>query len=544
MTGPGSSRRTAALGGVVAMIAVVTAASRVVGFARTWVLAQTVGTSCLGTAYTTANAVPNLVFEIVVGGALAGSVVPLLAGPLARGDQERARRITSALYGWVLVVLVPAAVLVAVAAGPITALLLGPGTDSGCAADAVSDTASAMLVVFALQIPVYGLTVVAQGSLQAAHRFLAPALAPLVSSLVVIGAYLAYAQLAGADAGDVVGLSSAELVVLAWGTTLGVLVLWLTQLPATVRSDLWVRPSLRFPETVADKARALAIAGLVTVAAQWLAYGVSLRLVNDRGPEGAAVVYLLAWTVFLLPWAVLVFPLATGVFPRLAAMHEHEESGPFAHAVAGLVRGSVLLATLGVAGVAALAEPAASFLVLGAPGRPSVDTLSAALTGFAPGVLGFALVAVCGRVLYAAHRGSVAGAVTVSGWLLVVVLAVWWSGSVTTNHVVAAVAVATSAGLLVAGVVLVVALRRMFGRAALTGVGRSATAAVVAGVAALALGRGLSQAAHWTTTVGALVVAGLVGLVVVAVFGAIVWLVDRSAVESLARRRRRSRSQG
>ncbi len=544
MTGSGPGRRAAALGGVVAMIAVVTAASRVVGFARTWVLAQTVGTSCLGTAYTTANAVPNLVFEIVVGGALAGSVVPLLAGPLARGDQERARRITSALYGWVLVVLVPAAVVVAAAAGPITALLLGPGTDSGCAADAVSDTAAAMLVVFAVQIPVYGLTVVAQGSLQSAHQFLAPALAPLLSSLVVIAAYLGYAQLAGTGAGDVVGISSAELVLLAWGTTLGVLVLWLTQLPATVRHGLWVRPSLRFPEAVADRARALAVAGLVTVAAQWLAYGVSLRLVNDRGPEGAAVVYLLAWTVFLLPWAVLVFPLATGVFPRLAAMHEHRHTLQFADSVAGLVRGSVLLAALGSAGVAALARPAASFLVLGAPGRPSVDTLSAALTGFAPGVLGFALVAVCGRVLYAAHRGSVAGVVTVGGWLTVVALAVWWSGLVTADRVVAAVALATSVGLLVAGVVLVVALRREFGRPALAGLARSTTAAVAGVVAATAVGRGLADTMAWSTTTGALLVALLVGLVVVVVFVAMVWLVDRSALQSLARRRHGTPSQG
>ncbi|MFZ0323691.1 MAG: lipid II flippase MurJ, partial [Actinomycetes bacterium] len=340
------ARGTAALGGVVAMIAVVTAASRLVGFLRTWLLAQTVGTSCLGTAYTTANAVPNLVFEIIVGGALAGSVVPLLAGPLARSDLTRARAITAALYGWVLVVLVPAAVVVAVAAGPITGLLLGDGGEAGCAAGAVADTASAMLVIFAVQIPIYGLTVVAQGSLQSAHRFLATALAPLLSSLVVMAAYLGYAQLAGDRAGDVVGISGSELAVLAVGTTVGVAVLLLTQLPATVRSHLAVRPALHFPEGVAARARPLAVAGLMTVAGQWLAYGVSLRLVNDRGPEGAAVVYLLAWTVFLLPWAVLVFPLAMGVFPRLAAMHEQGQQPEFAASSAGLFRGPVLLATL------------------------------------------------------------------------------------------------------------------------------------------------------------------------------------------------------
>jgi len=519
------------------MIAVVTALSRVIGFGRTWVLAQTVGTSCLGTAYTTANAVPNLVFEIVVGGALAGSVVPLLAGPLARGDLSRARQITAALYGWVLLVLVPAAAIVALAAGPITGLLLGDGNDSGCAASAVSDTAAAMLVVFALQIPIYGLTVVAQGSLQAAHRFLAPALAPLLSSLVVIAAYLGYAALAGDTAGDVAGLSEPEIVVLTWGTTLGVAVLLVSQLPAASRRRLLVRPTLSFPEGVVSKARALAVAGLVTVAAQWLAYGVSLRLVNDRGPEGAAVVYLLAWTVFLLPWAVLVFPLATGIFPRLSAMHEHNEHDDFARATAGLLRGSVLLACLGAAGVAALAKPAAAFLVLGAPGRPSVDALTAALVGFAPGVVGFALVAVAGRVLYASHRGAVAGSVTMAGWLLVIGAAVWLTGRSSENGAVAAVATATSAGLLVSAVALVAVLARGFGRRALHGCTRATVAAVVGGGVAVVVGRLVADRFTWTSSGGALVAAVVAGVAVAFTFVAVVFILDRSDLGALARRR-------
>ena len=43
--------------------------------------AHTVGTTCLGTAYTTANMVPNIIYDIVLGGALSSVVVPVLAGP-------------------------------------------------------------------------------------------------------------------------------------------------------------------------------------------------------------------------------------------------------------------------------------------------------------------------------------------------------------------------------------------------------------------------------------------------------------------------------
>jgi putative peptidoglycan lipid II flippase len=63
------------------MIGVITVLARLVGFGRQVVFAHTVGTTCLGTAYTTANMVPNIIYDIVLGGALSSVVVPVLAGP-------------------------------------------------------------------------------------------------------------------------------------------------------------------------------------------------------------------------------------------------------------------------------------------------------------------------------------------------------------------------------------------------------------------------------------------------------------------------------
>ena len=61
------------------LIAGITVVARIIGFLRFVFLAQTLGTTCLGTAYVTANAVPNIVYELVVGGALIAVVVPLIA---------------------------------------------------------------------------------------------------------------------------------------------------------------------------------------------------------------------------------------------------------------------------------------------------------------------------------------------------------------------------------------------------------------------------------------------------------------------------------
>lgn len=542
-----------ALGRVAVVLGTVTAASRLVGLARTWVLSQTLGPSCVGTAYTTANSVPNLVFELVVGGALAASVVPLLAGALTRGERAHARRTLAALYGWVLLLLVPAGLVVALLAHPIVTVLMGDASGSGCATEAMRDASAAMLVVFAVQVPVYGLTVVAQGALQADHRFLAPAVAPLLSSVAMIGVYLTYARASGPSAGDVTSLDGSLLALLAWGTTAAVALLLVTQLPPSRRAGLFVRPALRFPEGVAARARSLATAGLVVLAAQWVAYAVLLRLVNDRGAEGAAVLLLLAWTVLLLPWAVLVYPLAIGSFPRLAASHDAGDETAFGSASSSLLRGSVLLAAFGGCVVVAVARPAAALLVLGAPGRASVEDLGAALTAWAGAVAGFALLSACGRVLYAAHRGAVASIVTGAGWLAASVLAVVLTTGAAQSSVVPLVGEATSVALLVTAVAAVAAVRAVTSGRGTAGVARSAVAALLGWLLAGTLGRAVASFIDVEGRLGAAVATLLAAATTMVVFAAITFMIDRPLVNVLrssvertigGARRDRSRSIG
>ena len=115
------------------MIGVITVLARLVGFGRQVVFAHTVGTTCLGTAYTTANMVPNIIYDIVLGGALSSVVVPVLAGPAggaAPAAGAEARRIASALLTWTVVLLVPVSAALALAAHPIVSALLSGAT--GC----------------------------------------------------------------------------------------------------------------------------------------------------------------------------------------------------------------------------------------------------------------------------------------------------------------------------------------------------------------------------------------------------------------------------
>ncbi len=216
-----------------------------------------------------------------------------------------------------MLLLVPVSAVVALAARPLVSLLLG--ATPGCPRPDMVAVGTRMLVVFAPQILLYGLAVVLYGILQAHRRFAAPALAPVLSSLVVIGAYFWFGVVGNGYQDMLRPVPAAAWIVLAVGTTAGVAALVATPLIPAARLRLGLRPTLRFPAGVGVRVRSLAAAGIATLIAQDASVAVVIVLANSRGGSGALVLYSFAWAVFFVPYAVLAVPIATSAFPELSA---------------------------------------------------------------------------------------------------------------------------------------------------------------------------------------------------------------------------------
>jgi putative peptidoglycan lipid II flippase len=509
--------------------------ARVVGFGRILVFAHTVGPSCLGDTYYTANTVPNILFDVVAGGALSSLVVPILARPVEAGDDEAADRIASALLTWAVVLLVPVMLLGLLLADPIMSLLVGNG-HPGCSAATERAVGARMLVVFMPQVVLYGAGVVFVGVLQAHRRFLAPALAPLLSSLVVIGAYALFAALAAEPETGLTTLTRGHELILSVGTTIGVVALALPLLIPLRRTGRRLRPALHFPPGVAATARRMAVAGAVVLGSQDLATGVILRLANDRGAAGAVVLYNLAWTVFLLPWAVLAVPLATAAFPTLAARWQAGDLDRYAVTVARTTRG-ILLATFGAAAVMiATALPAARVVVLGAPGGVDPHVLARALVTFAPGLVGYGLVAHLSRAHYARNDARTPAVATAAGWLIAVIADVILVATLPRDWTAAALGIGTTVGMTAAGGWLAVTLRRRAGARALDGVTATTSASLAAAVAAAALGYLLGRALPDAGVAGSAAFTVVVAAAALGVFGATVAALDRPTLDLVLRR--------
>ena len=453
-----------------AIVATLTILSRVLGLVRTLVFSQTVGATCLGTAYVTANQVPNLLYELILGGALTSAMIPVLARSAERAPHDPAEKarvsdITSALLTWSVIIVVPLVLIIIVAAGPIASLLNPANANAHCVrADMVAVTGN-MLRVFAPQALLYGLSVV---------LYRAAAVLPPVRRAVhrpgdlQPGAHRLLRGLRAPEQGTPAGPASphSRACTIA-GDHAG------HRRPARSGHTAHVAPAPSVPacpsvpDGVARRAGGLALVGVVELIAIDLANVVAIALANGHGTTGAIVLFNYSSQVFNSISAILALSIVVSAFPVMSA----REGSAFDRTSAGSTRAVLLMSWLGTAVMAAIAVPAAHVL---ANQPDQVPQLIEAFALFAPGVAGIAVIANLSRMMFVIGRLKVAAAALAGSWLLVIAADVVLVQLVPPRLVVAALALGTTIGQTVVAIPLVFVTRRICGKAALQGLGHAA----------------------------------------------------------------------
>lgn len=539
-----NERRVAGtIAGAAGLIAVVTLLARGMGLARIVAFADAVRAGGVGEIYQAVNALPNVLFEVAAGGVLAAVAVPLIAQHLGAGATERADRLANTLLTWVLVLLIPAAVLLLVLADPLTAFLIE-------ARDAQSHRVGALLLrIFAIQVPLYGVGIVLTGVLQAHRRFLAAALAPLLSSIVVLASYLWYGSLTG-GATSPSEVSDSALQVLGWGTTAGVVALSLPLIGPALRAGWRYRPSLSLDPADRRRIGALAGAGLVALFAQQLCVLAVLWLCGHAADSGVLPVQQYVQAVYLLPYAVLAVPVATSVFPALAHAAGAGEERP--DLVARALRGVILLTGL-AAGVLMATAPAIGgfFTALdarrGSAGASpeALGSLPVGLVTYAPGLVGFGVAALLTRALYVRGTPLLAGVAVALGWLVAAGLPFLLGATgASATSTLRLLGMASSLGMTVSALLLALLVRQRWGGDALAGVGRSLGTVVVAMAAAVAVGSLVQGSDHTPAGIGPSLTQGLTVGLAASVAGLVVLAIGDREQFAAAVRRGRARRRG
>jgi putative peptidoglycan lipid II flippase len=513
---------------------VLTAFSRVLGLVRTVVFAKTVGAGCLGTAYVTANQVPNLIVELAIGGALSSAMVPVLARSAKRAAVDpkakaHVEQTSSALLTWSIVILLPVTVVIAAVAGPISQALNPVNPNADCSHADMISTTSFMLVSFAPQILLYGFSVVLFGLLQAYRKFGATSLAPVIGNVVTITAYLIFASLD--HNASLARTPLTALLVLSVGTTLNIGMLVIVSLPATWRLHLRWRLTLRFPPGVVRRASGFALVGLLEFLAADIYSVVTIDLANGHGNTGALVLVNYGNLVFTSICSVLPIAIVTSAFPVLSAT----EGDAFDRTSAGSSRAVMLLSLLSTAVMIAVALPAAHVLTQ----QPDqVAPLAESFLLFAPGVAGFAIVANLSRVLFALGKLKVAGIGLVAQQLLPAALSFPMVLLAPPHLAVGALALASSVGQITVAVPMVAATRRLRGSAAVAGLGHATLAGLAAAAAGAAAGLAVTLVIPTGGTIFETCAGAVSTLLAVMVFGVVAYALDKEDVRAAAGRLR------
>lgn len=392
--------RPGAAGGILraaGTMAVATLVSRITGLLRTMVLAAALGVGLVNDAYNTANTLPNIVYELLLGGVLTSVVVPLLVHAQERdrdgGVGYAQRLMTLATAG--LVVVTGLAVL----AAPLLTALYGISDNP----DQV-ELANWLARILLVEIVFYGIGALAQAILNSRGVFGPPAWAPVLNNVVVIATGGLFIAASGPGELTEATITAGQVWLLGIGTTLGIAVQALVLLPLLRRAGVPLRPSWRWRETGLREAGSLGLWVVGYVAVSQIGVVVATRIANAAGREGGlgSSAFAIASLLFQMPYGIIGVALLTALVPRMSRAAARSD-------VDGVVRDLSLgtrLSALGLlpvsAALAVLGPPLA--VVVFARGNTSVaeaEGIGTALAIGAFGLLPMAVTLLQLRVFYA-----------------------------------------------------------------------------------------------------------------------------------------------
>ncbi len=294
------------------LMTVLTILSRVTGFIRTWAMAAAIGMSLLSSSYQVANNLPNMLYELVMGGMLVTAFLPVYMGVRREQGREASNEYVGNLLGILLLLL-----------GVISVLgtLFAPGfiwTQSFLSGDGGSmDTAAFMFRFFAIQILFYGLGSVFSGVLNAHRDYFWSTFAPVLNNVIVIASFIGFAPVS-AQFGEHAGI-----ILISAGTTLGVFVQMACQIPALGKYGVHPHIHIDFKDPALRQTIALGIPTLLATVCTFVQTSIinaaALVVQPETGPS--VIAYARLW--YTLPYALIAVSLSTALYTELS--HDAQE---------------------------------------------------------------------------------------------------------------------------------------------------------------------------------------------------------------------------
>lgn len=396
-------------------ISVATVLSRVTGYGRLMAMAFVFSTGPIAEAYSAAALLPNLIYELLLGGIMYSIFIPVLIERMTNHGEDDARRLANALFTLILPLMGVVTLVGILFAEPLVGLATQweSGQNlSAAQAREIEELAVLFFRIFAVQMLFYGLNTIGTGILQSHRRFFLPTFAPVLNNLITIGSFLAYPFLAERS-------QTLALYVLASGATMGVAVMALALLPTMLALGYAPRPQIGHPALGPTMRLAGPMVILVAASVGFQAFATFLA--TGFGAN-AAIVY--AFTIFSVPYGILAVAISTALMPDLSEQHSRGDLESYRRTFSLGLRSIAFVLVPAAIGMAVLAEPIVGLLYeRGAFDAEQTQTVASLLTAYAVGLVGYSAYFFLVRAFYSRQNTKTPALLNVAIFAIFVVFA-------------------------------------------------------------------------------------------------------------------------
>ncbi len=470
--------------------------SRVLGLAREMIIGNQFGTSRELDAYLAAFRIPDLIFQLIAGGALGSAFIPTFTSYLAHDDEKEAWRLASSVLNIVAVVLTASAIFAAIFAPQLVAHVVVPGFTPE------EQVLTVQLMRLMLISPIiFGISGIVMGILNSFQHFLLPALAPAIYNLCIIAAAMFLAPLMG-------------IYALAVGVVAGSLLHLVIQLPQLVRKGLAYGPLFDITHPGVREVGRLMFPRMLGLATVQMNFLVNTFLASALA-AGSLAALNYGWMLMLLPEGIFAMAIATAAFPTLSELAAREEFAELRLTLSETLCLILYLTVPASVGLVVLREPLIQLLLQrGRFYASSTQTVAWALQFYALGLFAHSALEIVTRAFYSLHDTRTPVLIGAGAMILNIILSLLLIRPLLHGGLALANSVAT---IMETSVLLVILRRRLGGidgQRLLRSAVKTSLAAVVMGLGVYWFD-GLAQGSHILIRgAGAIILGGTIYLAV------------------------------
>ncbi len=357
-------------------------AAKAISLVQTFIIANVFGVGSEWDAFVTANRIPELLFTLIAGGALAHAFIPIFSSYLARDDTEDGWKVASHVINFIFTVTGLASLVVFLFAGDLVANVVAPGFDVVERSQTVE-----LMRILLLSTMIFSVSGIVMGILQSFNHFLLPAVAPIMFDLGILF-------------GVVFLLEPFGVRGIAIGAVLGAAMHLGVQVPGLIRfrahwtaelglrdPELWRVIRLMLPR----------VAGLGVFSANFIV----MNNIASRLGTGSVSALDWGWRLMQIPQTLIGTAMGVVIFPTLAALSEVGDQDGKRTAMSGALRFILVASIPSAVGLVMVGRPLIALLERGAFDASASVLVYSTLQFFALGLIVHSALEVVARSFYA-----------------------------------------------------------------------------------------------------------------------------------------------